>query len=211
MAHLDHDKAVNLLVLGDSMVGKTSLLKRYCDDEFQLNVQPTFGIDYTSKLTERNGVKLKVQVWDTAGQERFRTISPQFYRAAMGIIVAYDVTDLDTFKNVEWWLEQISMHGDTGVQRILVANKIDLDGRKVSTEEGVALANKFGMEFFEVSAKTAANVEDSFNSLIDLVARSRWDKPPDTIKLKPPVADAKGAAEERGERRRWRFLSCVSS
>lgn len=191
---------ISLLMLGDSLVGKTSLLNRYCDDRFLLATAPTFGVEFKTKVVEVDDGPVKIQVWDTAGQERFRTMTPQYYRSANGIVLTYDVTNVDTFKNVEYWLGQIDMHNKTGVRRILVGNKIDLAGRKVATEEGEALAKKFDLDFFEVSAKTPTNVKEAFDSLVEQIARSKWPKAPDTLTLKPLAPTAS-----------WRTACCVSS
>lgn len=189
----EYDHVVKVLMLGDTQVGKSSIVKRFCEDAFTTDVQTTIGIDFKWKNIERNGNKLKLQVWDTAGQERFRTISHQYYRSAMGVVVIYSVTDLESFKNIDFWLQEISKHGDEGVQRVLVGNKIDMDGRKVSTEEGAALAKKYNFDFFEVSAKTAQGVEDAFLALVDNIVKQRWaGGPRDSMPLDPTPPKKKG-------------------
>lgn len=171
----DYDHLVKLLLLGDSAVGKSSLLSRFCDGKFDSNFVLTIGVDYKWKSVDRNGRKLKLQVWDTAGQERFRTITPAYYRAAMGVVITYDITDKNTFDHVEFWAQQLDLHGDENVQRILVGNKSDLlEHRKVSTEEGEALARRFNMDFFETSAKSGANVDEAFLVIADHVVSQRY-------------------------------------
>ncbi|CAE8588307.1 unnamed protein product, partial [Polarella glacialis] len=179
MASADYDHLVKLLLLGDSAVGKSSLLMRFCESRFDNNFVLTIGVDFKWKQVERKGRKLKLQVWDTAGQERFRTITPAYYRAAMGVVICYDITDKDSFEHVEYWIQQLDTHGDTAVQRVLVGNKADLadsaaDLRKVSSEEGAALAAKYNMEFFETSAKTGTSVEEAFISIADKVVTHRY-------------------------------------
>merc|ERR1719436_1985258 len=140
----DYDHLVKLLLLGDSAVGKSSLLMRFCESRWDADFVLTIGIDFKWSQVERNGKKLKLQVWDTAGQERFRTITPAYYRAAMGVVITYDITDQASFDHVEYWLQQLDQHGNADVQRILVGNKADLaDLRKVQKEDGAALAAKF--------------------------------------------------------------------
>mmetsp|Transcript_94983 Transcript_94983/g.238216 ORF Transcript_94983/g.238216 Transcript_94983/m.238216 type:complete len:200 (+) Transcript_94983:112-711(+) len=184
----DYDHLVKLLLLGDSAVGKSSLLMRFCESRFDDNFVLTIGVDFKWKQVDRNGRKLKLQVWDTAGQERFRTITPAYYRAAMGVVITYDVTDRATFLHVEYWVAQLADHGDENVQKILVGNKSDLaDKRKVTTEEAGELAKKFGMAFFETSAKTGEHVDDAFLNITDQVFQQRYaNKPPDNngIQLK---------------------------
>ena len=104
-----------------------------------------------------------MQIWDTAGQERFRTITSSYYRGAHGIIVVYDVTDRESFKNVENWMKEISRYASENVSKLLVGNKSDIEGKKVVTyDEGKDLADRLGVKFLETSAKTAQNVEQAF-------------------------------------------------
>jgi len=175
----NYDHLVKLLLLGDSAVGKTSLLMRFCESVFDQNFVLTIGVDFKWKTVDRNGRKLKLQVWDTAGQERFRTITPAYYRAAMGVVITYDVTDRGTFEHVGYWVSQLDQNGDENVRKILVGNKSDLaDARKVSTEEGEALAKEHSMAFFETSAKTGNAVDDAFLSIADQVVQQRYAKTP---------------------------------
>merc|ERR1719421_1110183 len=129
-------------MLGDTAVGKTSLLMQFCENKFDANFITTIGVDFKWKTFDRVGLdghkrRLRLQIWDTAGTERFQAITPTYYRGAMGVVVAYDVTDRSTFKNIRYWVEQLKDHGDAAVRRVLVGNKSDLAGaRAVSAEEG---------------------------------------------------------------------------
>jgi len=175
MAQGDFDHLVKLLLLGDSAVGKSSLLMRFCEARFDQNFVLTIGVDFKVKQVERNGKKLKLQVWDTAGQERFRTITPAYYRAAMGVVITYDITDPATFENIRYWVKQLDENGDSKVQKILVGNKCDLaEERKVATEDGEALASEYNMSFFETSAKTGQSVDDAFLRITDQVVEKRY-------------------------------------
>lgn len=175
MASEQYDHLVKLLMLGDTAVGKSSLLMRFCEAHFESNFVVTIGVDFKWKQVERHGKTLKIQVWDTAGQERFRTITPMYYRAAMGVVISYDVTDQASFEHVEYWLTQLEQHGEGNVQRILVGNKSDLDSlRKVSRQDGEQLASRFNMAFFETSAKTGENVDEVFLKIADNVVEQRF-------------------------------------
>mmetsp|Transcript_124413 Transcript_124413/g.387340 ORF Transcript_124413/g.387340 Transcript_124413/m.387340 type:complete len:205 (+) Transcript_124413:95-709(+) len=175
----DYDHLVKLLLLGDSAVGKSSLLMRFCECKFESNFVLTIGVDFKWKQVERNAKKLRLQVWDTAGQERFRTITPAYYRAAMGVVITYDICDRESFDHVEYWVQQLDQHGDAAVQRILVGNKSDLaDLRKVAKEDGEALAAKFNMAFFETSAKSGENVDNAFLKIADEVVAQRYANAP---------------------------------
>eukprot|EP00919_Chromeraceae_sp_WS-2016_P063874 GHVR01151141.1.p1 GENE.GHVR01151141.1~~GHVR01151141.1.p1 ORF type:complete len:212 (+),score=40.14 GHVR01151141.1:88-723(+) len=165
----DHDYLVKLLLLGDSAVGKSSLLKRYCDDQFSLQHVLTIGVDFKSKIVKSGDKLLKLQIWDTAGQERFRTITPMYYRSANGIALVYDVTKTETFDNMRFWVKELK-DADENVQKILIGNKVDLESeRAVPYQKGVALAAEFGIPFFETSAKTNTNVDSAFMCIADLV------------------------------------------
>jgi small GTP-binding protein len=171
----EYEHLVKVLMLGDASVGKTSLVNRFCGDSFTENTVATIGIDFKWKNLEHNGAKLRMQVWDTAGQERFRTLSPQYYRAAHGVVVCFDCTERRTFENLGTWLQAISENRDGEIQVIIVANKMDLSAqRAVSTAEGEALAKKHGFAFFEVSAKSGAGVETAFLQLVDKIERDTW-------------------------------------
>ena len=96
-----YDYLFKLLLIGDSGVGKSSLLLRFSDDTYETNFNSTIGVDFKIKTVDLDDKVVKLQIWDTAGQERFRTITSSYYRGAHGIIVVYDVTELDTFNAVE--------------------------------------------------------------------------------------------------------------
>jgi Ras-related protein Rab-8A len=124
---------------------------------------------------------IKLQIWDTAGQERFRTITKTYYKGAHGIILTYDVTDENSFKNIKNWVKQIEQNAQNNVCKVLVGNKCDRDERKVSFEEGQKLAKEVGMQFFETSAKTNYNVNETFTYLTREILNNnevkRSDKP----------------------------------
>ena len=106
-----------------------------------------------------------MQIWDTAGQERFKTITQTYYKGAMGIIMTFSVNDRSSFNAMENWLKQIKTHAAENVVKVLVANKIDCDDRKVSAEEGRKLAQNFGVGYYEVSAKENLNITDMFMAI----------------------------------------------
>ena len=157
---------LQLLMIGDSGVGKTCLLLRYANDSFSPTFITTIGIDFKIKNVDIDGKRIKLQIWDTAGQERFRTITTSYFRGAQGILLVYDVTDRRSFESIRNWVSQIQQHADVHVNKILVGNKCDmLDEKVVSTEEGQKLSKEFGIDFFECSAKNNINVEQAFIGL----------------------------------------------
>ncbi len=160
-----YDYLIKLIIIGDSGVGKTCILMRFADDSFTTTHISTIGIDFKIKPTSIDGKTVKLQIWDTAGQERFRTITQTYYKGAMGIILAYDCTDDKSFANVRNWMKQIESHATPGVCKVLIANKCDRPDKKVTAEQGRALANEYKMGFFETSAKTGENVKETFHFL----------------------------------------------
>merc|ERR1711957_285606 len=108
----------------------------------------------------------KLQIWDTAGQERFKTITSSYYKGAHGIIVTYDITDRDSFSAVHTWMSEIEKYTQDNITRILVGNKTDLeDKRVISFDEGLEMANHYGVRFLETSAKECKNVETAFTTM----------------------------------------------
>ncbi|ESQ40256.1 hypothetical protein EUTSA_v10014465mg [Eutrema salsugineum] len=166
-ARSDYDYLIKLLLIGDSGVGKSCLLLRFSDDTFTTSFITTIGIDFKIRTIELDGKRIKLQIWDTAGQERFRTITTAYYRGAMGILLVYDVTDESSFNNIRNWMKNIEQHASDNVNKILVGNKADMDESKraVPTAKGQALADEYGIKFFETSAKTNLNVESVFLSI----------------------------------------------
>ena len=147
-------------------VGKTCLLLRYANESFSPTFITTIGIDFKIKNIVLDSKRIKLQIWDTAGQERFRTITTSYFRGAQGILLVYDVTERQTFLSIRNWVQQIQMHADGNVNKILIGNKADLkENRVVSTEEGEALAKEFNIRFFETSARQDMNVDTSFEKI----------------------------------------------
>jgi Ras-related protein Rab-1A len=156
-----------LLLIGDSGVGKSSLLHRFADDEYKEDYISTIGVDFKFKTVEgADGKQVKLQIWDTAGQERFRTITSSYYRGAHGIVIVYDITDSESFANVKQWLHEINRYASENVNKLLVGNKCDLESeRQVSPEQGKELAESLGLTFVETSAKSNSNVDQVFHKM----------------------------------------------
>nr|KJB66438.1 hypothetical protein B456_010G140100 [Gossypium raimondii] len=166
-ARADYDYLIKLLLIGDSGVGKSCLLLRFSDGSFTTSFITTIGIDFKIRTIELDGKRIKLQIWDTAGQERFRTIT----------------TDIRN------WIRNIEQHASDNVNKVLVGNKADMDESKraVPTSKGQALADEYGIKFFETSAKTNLNVEEVFFSIArdikQRLADSDSKAEPNTIKI----------------------------
>eukprot|EP00062_Callorhinchus_milii_P027006 gi/632989795/ref/XP_007883839.1/ PREDICTED: ras-related protein Rab-35-like [Callorhinchus milii] len=169
----DYDHLFKLLIIGDSGVGKSSLLLRFSENTFSGSYITTIGVDFKIRTVEINGEKIKLQIWDTAGQERFRTITSTYYRNTHGVIIVYDVTNPESFVNVKRWLHEISQNCDS-VCKILVGNKNeDPTKRRVETADAQRLSEELGVCFFETSAKNNTNVEEMFNAVTYIVLRCK--------------------------------------
>ena len=162
-----YDFLLKLLLIGDSGVGKSCLLLRYSDDSFTHSFITTIGIDFKIKSINVGGSKVKLQIWDTAGQERFRTITTAYYRGAMGIFLVFDITDGESFENVHNWMRQIDQNAADNVTKLLLGNKCDVEASKrvVARSAAEALANEYGIAYFETSAKKDIGVDDAFDKM----------------------------------------------
>ncbi|XP_021908684.1 ras-related protein RABC2a [Carica papaya] len=162
-----YDLSFKILLIGDSGVGKSSLLVSFISSSVE-DLAPTIGVDFKIKQLTVGDKRLKLTIWDTAGQERFRTLTSSYYRGAQGIILVYDVTRRETFTNLsDVWAKEVDLYStNQDCVKMLVGNKVDRDTeRAVSREEGMALAQEHGCLFLECSAKTRENVDQCFKEL----------------------------------------------
>jgi len=172
----EYDYLFKLLLIGDSGVGKSSLLLRFADNTFTESFISTIGVDFKIRTLDIDGSTVKLQIWDTAGQERFRTITSSYYRGAHGIIVVYDVTNPETFNNVQKWLQEIERYACETVHKLLVGNKCDLvSEKKVSTDDAREFADQLNLVFLEASAKDSTNVEEAFSKMARAIKEKQED------------------------------------
>ena len=193
MASAEYDYLFKLLLIGDSGVGKSCLLLRFADDTYTESYISTIGVDFKIRTIELDGKTIKLQIWDTAGQERFRTITSSYYRGAHGIIIVYDVTDKESFQNIQHWLQEIDKYANEGVMKLLVGNKSDLQSKKVvSYDEAKELADSLGIGFIETSAKNAHNVEQAFTKMaLEMKTKVKTTVPTKPTKLMRPGTPVK--------------------
>ncbi|KAM9327480.1 ras-related protein Rab-19-like [Pholidichthys leucotaenia] len=164
----EHDDSFDflfkLILIGDTNVGKTSVVQNFKSGTFSDKQHNTIGVDFTVRTLDIEGKKIKMQVWDTAGQERFRTITQSYYRSANGAMIAYDITRRATFDSVTHWIKEVEKYGAASVALVLIGNKCDLEEeREVKFEEACNLANEKGMlAALETSAKMSQNVDEAF-------------------------------------------------
>ena len=162
----DFDIKLKIVVLGESMVGKTSFITRFTNDKFGGRYLCTVGIDYQKKIIEKNGKKVLLQIWDTAGQERFRNVTKNYFHTSQGFVLAYDINNKESFEKVQFWIEEIKANAEEKIKCILIGTKCDLDKREVSEEEGQNLGEQYGYKFLETSAKENINIDETFEELV---------------------------------------------
>ena len=163
-------RIIKLLLIGESSVGKTSVMFRFSDDVFSYTNIPTIGIDFKIKTVQIDGKKIKLQIWDTSGQERFDAITRQYYRGAMGIILVYDITFAKSFDRTEKWIRNIQENASDDVEKVLLGNKCDIENHRViSKERGENLAKDYGMKFYETSAKNNINIDKPIMELSECI------------------------------------------
>jgi len=167
------DNVYKVLMIGDSNVGKSSVLKRYTDCYFEpRNDTPTIGVDYRMKqYTTQDKRSVRLCIWDTAGQERFRGLTHSYYRNVNAIVMVYDVSCRNSFENLQnTWLREIKLytHG-CRYSTLVVCNKMDIEKHAVSAAQGIEFAESIGALFFECSAKSNHNITDAFESLAELL------------------------------------------
>ncbi|CAF1425234.1 unnamed protein product, partial [Adineta ricciae] len=149
-----------ILIIGESSVGKSSLMTRFVDETFQPSFVPTIGVDFKVRTLMIDDYQCKVQIWDTAGQERFRVITTTYYRDAAGVLIVYDVTNGESFFRIRRWIDEINKYCDENIAKVLVGNKDDNPSsdseqspKIVSTADAEQYARQMNLTFFETSAK----------------------------------------------------------
>lgn len=179
---------IKILSLGDSCVGKSCLIKRYCEKKFVPKYISTIGVDFGVRQVNllvsspyEFEQETKVNFWDTSGCEEFKDIRQEFYSQAQGVLLVYDVSSSASFQHLDTWLAEAKSHNCNPLVVCVCANKVDEEEesakkRQVSTAEGQAYATKKGFLYFETSAKTGLNVnelfEEVFKQIVGQVYRS---------------------------------------
>ena len=167
------DIILKILIIGDTSVGKTSILANYNGDNFDEKAIGTIGVEYLYKTITYKNMRIKLQLWDTSGEERFRSITKNFYRNANGVFLVYDITKEESFQNIRDWLRDIKEYnGDLKI--MILGNKLDLiDQRVVTTERATNYASRNNLQYLETSAKDGTNIQKSFDNLIELILGGR--------------------------------------
>ena len=170
---MNYDKTCQILLIGDSSVGKTSLIQRYANGIFKEEYLATVGLDYYTKQEMINNINVLVKLWDTAGQERFKALTPNYFRNAEGVVLAYDVTNSESFENLKFWINSIKSNlGEKNIfiPIIIIGNKIDMeDMRDITKEDASKFAKENNYKYFETSAKTGEGVDEAIRDLVNQV------------------------------------------
>ncbi|CAF9909040.1 hypothetical protein IMSHALPRED_007574 [Imshaugia aleurites] len=194
--------SVKLVLLGEAAVGKSSLVLRFVNNDFQENKEPTIGAAFLTQKSHLPHRTIKFEIWDTAGQERFASLAPMYYRNAQSALVVYDLTKPTSLVKAKHWVAELQRQANPGIVIALVGNKLDLtdenaaasggastsegsdaegaetpetsgDARKISTKEGRAYAEEEGLLFFETSAKTGVNVQEVFTAIANAIPETQ--------------------------------------
>jgi Ras-related protein Rab-1A len=157
-----------ILIVGDAYVGKSSLLFKYVDNVF-MNSSATIGTDFKIKIHQYNDLEVKLQIWDSGGgRERYQTISSAYYRGADAVIVCFDLTNEESFKNLGIWIQQIKKHASKDVLTFLIGTKADLvEEQKISQDRISLFSHENKMNYFPLSSKTGENVDFAMNRCIN--------------------------------------------
>ncbi|NXK00925.1 RAB5B protein, partial [Corythaixoides concolor] len=152
-----------LVLLGESAVGKSSLVLRFVKGQFHEYQESTIGAAFLTQSVCLDDTTVKFEIWDTAGQERYHSLAPMYYRGAQAAIVVYDITNQETFARAKTWVKELQRQASPSIVIALAGNKADLAGKRmVEYEEAQAYADDNSLLFMETSAKTAMNVNDLF-------------------------------------------------
>ena len=163
----EYEMMIKVILIGDSGVGKTNIMSKFLKNQFLEDSKATVGVEFGSKLFIQQGHKIKAQIWDTAGQEKYKAITSAYYKGSKGALVIYDITQKETFANIEKWVNDLKCKGDPKITIIIIGNKSDLEEkRQISKEQGEEKAKSFGCAFLETSAFSGDNIEKAFEMMV---------------------------------------------
>lgn len=183
-----------LVLLGESAVGKSSLVLRFVRGQFFDYQESTIGAAFLTQTVALNDTTVKFEIWDTAGQELYHSLAPMYYRGAAAAIVVYDITSPDSFSRAKSWVRELQRQGNPNIVIALAGNKADLASkRKVDPDEAKQYAEENNIMFMETSAKTAANVNELFVQIARKLPKQPSEPKPTTsqVKLNDPAKSPK--------------------
>ena len=165
---LNYDFQFKILFLGESQVGKTSIILRYTENKFESNSLSTLGMDLVYKYVKMDNLKIRLDLWDTAGEERFKNITKNYFKGANGIIFVYSLAKLETLTRLKNWIEDVEENLSLNdLEMVVAGNKSDLEEeRDISKEIVENFLQKYNLKNFEVSAKKGEGINEIFDFLV---------------------------------------------
>ena len=174
---MNYDNICQILIIGDSSVGKTSIITRYTNGTFKEEYLGTVGLDYYTKEEIIDNKTIRVKLWDTAGQERFRSLTQNYFRNAEGVLLTFDLTSNESFDNLKEWINSIKKNMESQniyIPLVIIGNKLDMEElREIKKEDAEKFANENNYKYFETSAKTGEGIDNSIRELIILVLKNK--------------------------------------
>ena len=169
----EEEKEIKIITLGNSEVGKSSIINQFVFKNFDKDLINTIGMDSKNYEIKIDDKTIKLKIWDTAGQERFRSIQKHYYNKVDGILFIYDITNQTSFDIIEQWYNEVKNYNDN-IIGVLIGNKTDLeDNRTVTTEQGKELAIKLNFAFYECNSVDGENVHEAFESLVKMILEEK--------------------------------------
>lgn len=208
MDNLTPPEIIKLVVIGDSDVGKTSLVNRFVQGTFTPHNSNTVGVDFLGKKLKVFNKNYTVQIWDTAGQERFKSVVRSYFKSASAVLLAFDLTNRISFEHVNSWLLDVQEEMEITAPVVLVGNKSDLvEQRQVSQKVAVAFAKKRNLEYYETSAENADGVDEVFTLTVEKVVKTMMNSGVRSENRSPTIASSDlrqsfGARDSKKEKAR---------
>ena len=192
-----YDNIIKLIIAGESGVGKSCIVNMFCNNIYTDTEMATIGVDFKIKIIKLDEKKIKLHIWDTAGQERFKSVTVPYFRGVHGVLLVFDLTDHQTFEQLEKWLSEIEYYmADFNYKIILAGNKCDNEGLiKVTDLEIEAFTKKHGMEYIMTSAKKNINIEEAFELIVTNIVNSNIN----TINKWAPIKLAQDIKEKKNK------------
>ena len=160
-----YDFVGKIVVIGESSVGKSNILSRYCKNEFIKETKMTIGVEFFTKIISIEGKTIKLQIWDTAGQERYQSITNSFFTNTTAAILVFDLSNKYSFEKVDFWLNEVKKNTKNDLILLLIGNKSDLE-YKISSEEIKVKTDKYEIDYVETSALLNENINEAFQKII---------------------------------------------